>query len=99
MTRWIFCTLLVASLVAGSADAQTTERFSIRGKSQALQVYGPRDGDPVIVSSGDGGWIHLGPQVAAMLAARGLRRRLRYQSVPRGVHFRLHHSDNERRAA
>jgi len=26
---------------------------------------------PVIVSSGDGGWIHLGPHVAEVLAARG----------------------------
>ena len=28
-------------------------------------------GAPVIVSSGDGGWIHLGPHVAEILAARG----------------------------
>ena len=26
---------------------------------------------PVIVSSGDGGWIHLGPHVAEVLAAKG----------------------------
>ena len=36
-----------------------------------LRLYGPRDGVPVIVSSGDGGWIHLGPHVAEVLAAKG----------------------------
>jgi alpha-beta hydrolase superfamily lysophospholipase len=51
--------------------AQTSEKLVVRGKIQTLQLYGPRDGDPVIVSSGDGGWIHLGPHVATMLAARG----------------------------
>jgi alpha-beta hydrolase superfamily lysophospholipase len=34
-------------------------------------VYGARGGIPVIVSSGDGGWVHLGPHVAEVLAARG----------------------------
>ncbi len=36
-----------------------------------LRLYGPRDGSPVIVSSGDGGWFHLGPHVADVLAAKG----------------------------
>jgi len=71
MTRPIFCGILIAWLLAGDAAAQTTSRLALRGKDQTLQLYGPRSGDPVIVSSGDGGWIHLGPQVAAMLAARG----------------------------
>lgn len=53
------------------APAQARETLSIRGRSQALHVYGTRGGTPVIVSSGDGGWIHLGPRVAEMLAARG----------------------------
>ena len=34
-------------------------------------LYGPRNAPPVIVSSGDGGWIHLGPHVAEVLAANG----------------------------
>ena len=45
--------------------------LTIRGRSQSLRVYGTRGGTPVIVSSGDGGWIHLGPHVADILAARG----------------------------
>jgi alpha-beta hydrolase superfamily lysophospholipase len=36
-----------------------------------LYVYGSPGGEPVIVSSGDGGWIHLGPSVAESLAGRG----------------------------
>ncbi|MEO7134252.1 MAG: alpha/beta hydrolase [Vicinamibacterales bacterium] len=69
--RAIGCCILSAWLLAADAGAQTPARLALRGKDQALQLYGPRNGDPVIVSSGDGGWIHLGPQVAVMLAARG----------------------------
>lgn len=43
----------------------------IRGHRETVHVYGVRGGDPVIVSSGDGGWIHLGPHVADTLAAKG----------------------------
>src|SRR6185436_16638740 len=35
-------------------------------------LYGSREsGYPVVVSSGDGGWMHLGPQVAQFLASNG----------------------------
>ena len=53
------------------AWTQTTDSISLRGRPQTLQIYGRRGSDPVIVSSGDGGWIHLGPRVAQFLAARG----------------------------
>jgi fermentation-respiration switch protein FrsA (DUF1100 family) len=53
------------------ARAQTRETVTIRGQAQSLHVYGTRGGIPVIVSSGDGGWIHLGPHVAEVLAAKG----------------------------
>jgi alpha-beta hydrolase superfamily lysophospholipase len=44
----------------------------MRGRPQIVHVYGMRGaGDPVIVSSGDGGWIHLGPHVADLLVAKG----------------------------
>jgi len=43
----------------------------LRGRPQIVHVYGERGSTPVIVSSGDGGWIHLGPHVAETLAARG----------------------------
>jgi alpha-beta hydrolase superfamily lysophospholipase len=57
--------------MTGGAWAQTRETVTIRGQTQSLRLYGSRGGVPVIVSSGDGGWIHLGPHVAAVLAAKG----------------------------
>src|SRR5436190_11869420 len=63
--------LLLIMVVAATSTAQVTQRLTIRGHEQLLHVYGPADGTPVIVSSGDGGWMHLGPHVAELLAARG----------------------------
>lgn len=55
-----------------AANNQTTDTVVIRGRTQTVHLYGSRgSGDPVIVSSGDGGWIHLGPHVAETLAASG----------------------------
>jgi len=51
--------------------AQSTATIVLRGHTQTLHLYGARGGSPVIVSSGDGGWIHLGPHVAELLATRG----------------------------
>jgi hypothetical protein len=46
--------------------------IALRGHPQTLHLYGSRGaGDPIVVSSGDGGWIHLAPEVAEVLAARG----------------------------
>ena len=45
--------------------------FDLRGRAQALHVYGTRGGDPVIISSGDGGWVHLAPHLAELLASHG----------------------------
>ena len=55
----------------GPASAQTKDRVTIRGHVQTVSIYGRRGGRPVIVSSGDGGWMHLGPHVAEVLAAQG----------------------------
>jgi fermentation-respiration switch protein FrsA (DUF1100 family) len=66
--RLIFA-VLAASVVL---QAQTTETIYLRGRQQVLRTYGSRgSGQPVIVSSGDGGWVHLGPHVAEALAAHG----------------------------
>jgi dienelactone hydrolase len=63
--------LILASAVPAFAEHRT-ETITLRGHDQTLRVYGTRGaGDPVIVSSGDGGWIHLGPDVAELLARRG----------------------------
>jgi fermentation-respiration switch protein FrsA (DUF1100 family) len=50
---------------------RATDTVIIRGKPQEVRLYGGRGGTPVIVSSGDGGWIHLGPHVASALSAKG----------------------------
>ena len=51
---------------------QTTDTLVLRGKPQTVRLYGMRgSGDPVVVVSGDGGWIHLGPHVAEALSSRG----------------------------
>lgn len=47
------------------------ETLTIRGHSQSLRLYGLRGNPPIIVSSGDGGWLHLGPHVAEVLASHG----------------------------
>jgi Bacterial virulence protein (VirJ) len=60
---------LIAATLSGSAPMPRT--ITLRGRPQTLHLYGPPHGYPVIVSSGDGGWIHLAPHVAQMLAARG----------------------------
>ena len=66
-----FGMLLLAGRAAPDASPQTLHHLTIRGHVQQLQLYGPTDGIPVIVASGDGGWIHLGPHVAELLASRG----------------------------
>jgi dienelactone hydrolase len=62
-------------VVSPSAQArpgvETRQTISVRGHDQVLHLYGQRGGTPVIVSSGDGGWIHLGPHVAEVLSANG----------------------------
>lgn len=62
--------IVVLGITVGAAR-NTEGTLSIRGRVQALHLYGPPGGPPVIVSSGDGGWIHLAPHVAEALAARG----------------------------
>ena len=58
-------------IVTSNAWTQTRETVTIRGQTQSLHLYGTRGGIPIIVSSGDGGWLHLGPHVAEVLAAQG----------------------------
>lgn len=63
--------LLFLAAVAGPVSADTLATVPVRGKNQTLHLYGPKAGPPVVVSSGDGGWIHLGPQVAEFLGSKG----------------------------
>src|SRR5262245_51427103 len=59
------------SKVLAETTPQTRDTVSIRGHQQTVLVYGRRGGQPIIVTSGDGGWIHLGPLVAEFLASQG----------------------------
>ena len=64
--------VLVTSLIhAGVACADTTQSISIRGREQTLHISGAPGGIPIVLSSGDGGWFHLAPHVAEVLAAKG----------------------------
>jgi Bacterial virulence protein (VirJ) len=69
----VVCLLILASFGAATTPAcsQTRQSVDIRGHQQSLFIYGSPRGDPVIVSSGDGGWIHFGPHVAEFLSSQG----------------------------
>src|SRR5919109_2709194 len=69
MTTMLRLALALALTLLAAADTQET--ITVRGKSQIVRLSGSPRGAPVIVSSGDGGWIHLAPHVAETLAARG----------------------------
>jgi len=56
---------------ASLAWSQPKQTIVIRGHEQTLHLYGSPQADPIIVSGGDGGWIHLGPHVAEFLSRRG----------------------------
>lgn len=70
-------TVLVAIAVCApavrAAPAASTETLAIRGVGQTLHLYGPLGGPVAIVSSGDGGWVHLAPEVSEVLALAGYR--------------------------
>jgi fermentation-respiration switch protein FrsA (DUF1100 family) len=65
------CWLIGKGVGPTALPSQTRQSIEIRGHEQSLRVYGPSGGPPVIVSSGDGGWIHLGPHVAEFLGSHG----------------------------
>ena len=66
--------LAVAIEVAAHATGYTPSGTVIlHGHPQHLHLYGPDNGRPVIVASGDGGWMHVAPHLAEYLANRGWR--------------------------
>jgi hypothetical protein len=64
-------TLALMLVQARPAMGQTVGTVLLRGHPQTLHLYGQPGQKSVVVSSGDGGWLHLAPQVAAFLASRG----------------------------
>src|SRR5262249_24307797 len=65
--------LLVALIAAPRLPSAgvATDTLLLRGCPQVLHLYGTRGGPPAVVSSGDGGWVHLGPDGARFLGPRG----------------------------
>jgi len=62
---------LLHSVLARASVTRSIARLDIRGRAQTLQIYGMPSPDIALLSSGDGGWVHLAPHVAEVLAARG----------------------------
>jgi fermentation-respiration switch protein FrsA (DUF1100 family) len=63
-----------ASVARPEGDAAIRDKkvpLALRDRPQTLHLYGTRGGPCAIVASGDGGWVHLGPDVAGFLAGAG----------------------------
>lgn len=73
LSLWVAAWALSLVTASGTeaAAAPETAVIEIRSQPQTLYLYGTRGATPVLVSSGDGGWMHLAPHVAEVLAARG----------------------------
>jgi fermentation-respiration switch protein FrsA (DUF1100 family) len=75
--KWICVAFLILFAIISRGMGQpraapTTGLVVIRGHAQTVYIFGTRgSGTPIVVSSGDGGWIHLAPHVAELLAAKG----------------------------
>jgi pimeloyl-ACP methyl ester carboxylesterase len=67
--------LVAMAVLAGGpttlGQGESSASLTVRGKTLTLRTFGTRGKPPVVVASGDGGWIHLGPHIASFLAARG----------------------------
>jgi type IV secretory pathway VirJ component len=63
--------LAAVGLRAAPTQDEAKASVTMRGKTIGVRTFGARGKPPVVVSSGDGGWVHLGPHVATVLASRG----------------------------
>ncbi len=73
MNRIIFGFFLLCAVAAWSDTPQNAGTITLRGRTQQLHMYGPVNGTPVILSSGDLGWAGLVVHVAEFLASSGYR--------------------------
>jgi dienelactone hydrolase len=62
---------IALTVLAAAAPATSSATLTLRGQDQTLRLFGARGSKPAVVASGDGGWVHLGPTVAAFLASQG----------------------------
>jgi alpha-beta hydrolase superfamily lysophospholipase len=63
--------IIAGAAVAATIQAQEPQTLALRGHEQTLHIYGSPAAVPVIVTSGDGGWVHLAPHIASVLSRRG----------------------------
>lgn len=63
--------VIFAATILPFGSQGTIRTVSLNGHDQKLHLYGRFSGPPVILTSGDGGWLHLAPHLADALAARG----------------------------
>jgi hypothetical protein len=67
----IACVMVLIFFFVVAAPSSSQVALDIRGKSQQLQLYGKKGGNPIILSSGDLGWSGLVVHVAEFLASQG----------------------------
>ena len=68
---WLGLLAVLAAPASEAGGGVATDTLLLRGCPQTLRLYGKRGAAVAIVTSGDGGWVHLGPDVASFLAAEG----------------------------
>lgn len=67
----LLTTVLLTVALGATSVPEATDTIMLRGKPQVVHLYGTRGKPPFVVTSGDGGWMHLGPHVAEKLSASG----------------------------
>jgi fermentation-respiration switch protein FrsA (DUF1100 family) len=67
----IVLAVVLAATILPFGSQGTIRTVSLNGHDQKLHLYGRFSGLPIILTSGDGGWLHLAPHLADTLAARG----------------------------
>lgn len=67
----LFVVVPLCVMASMPVRGEQTASVTLRGHLQHLRLFGPPSGDPIVLSTGDGGWIHLGPHVADVLVAHG----------------------------
>jgi alpha/beta superfamily hydrolase len=71
MTQRTAVRLAIAAIFVSFTAIGGPQALLIRGHPPTLHLYGRVGDNPVILSSGDGGWIHLAPHVAEVLSSNG----------------------------
>jgi len=64
-------TAFLALCMGPGVGAEERVELDVRGRPQTLHLYGPRSGPPIVVVSGDGGWVRLAVDAAEQLGTLG----------------------------